>query len=217
MVNDNFFDRMLEYFKENSLVDFKRNLYKYPEIEKLVNMKLKDMVGTKYENYTHLLVPAIRDKFSNNTLLQVMEYTEQSPDFNRKKEFEILYSYNDKEEPIGWFCYSKNAISVSNIKMFSFGTNDITFMRDVKERFLDLLKNYKSISWDSTVDNPFAKHYIKAIIDYNGYCYQDDDGSVVYYINKDNPNNDFSNLENIFDNELLKKAGYYKYSKELEK
>lgn len=209
-----FFNRIMESFKKMTLTDFQKNLYKYPDVEKLLDMTIEDMKGTRYEKYAELLLPNDREYLKDKSLFDLMLVSANSRLFHVENRLEVLYSYNDKEEPVGWFCYEidrHNSKRIENIKMFSFGTNDISFMRDVKEKFLELIGNYDTVSWVSTKTNPFLKHYIRAILEYNGSCSLDKENSeVIYTIDKNNPNDDFSNLEEIFDKEMLRKSGYYK-------
>ena len=209
---EDLFNRLLETFRKESLTDFQRKLPQYPEVERLLKTPLKDMNGTPNEKYIELLLPSDRGMYEDKTLLDVMILTSNLRLKGTTNNFEILYSYNDSEEPLGWFCYLDDRFGgISGIKMFSFGTNDTTFMRDVRDKFLELVKNNERISWTSTRTNLFDKHYIRAVLEYNGRCFiSDNKEEITYYINKSKPNYDFSELERIFDKEMLRKAGYYK-------
>ena len=208
--------RMTEDFRDERFNRFKNNLYKYPEVEKLVNTPLRDMLGTPYEKYVNFVLPKDMDLYMNNTLLDIMQQTDMVKQRGYMGNvFEVLYSYNEEDAPIGWFSFYYEGSTVNNIKMFSFGTNDFTFMRDVKKKFFEILDRFDIVTWGSNQTNPFIKHYIRAIMEYNGSCYLDDNGAIMYTINKYEPNKDFSNLEEIFDREMLRKAGYYKKMAEM--
>lgn len=197
----------LEKFNSRPLEEFDKEIEKFPEIKKLLHTKVGDMVGTKYECYLNLLMPSDREFFKDNTLHDLMEYTIKAKPLHTRSNYEILYSYND-DIPIGWFYYHYLGDRVDVIKMFSFGTGDITFMRDVRDKFDEICREYNRIDWVAVKANPFIKHYIKAMVKYQGTCMEIEDGKgVMFTIDKHNPCKDYSFLKDIFDEDFLRKYG----------
>lgn len=205
---DNQITKLLEAFKSQEISILDKEIEDYPEIKKLLNTKLKDMENNpKYKKYLNLAMPSDREKLKNHTLHDMMVLTVNAKPYNIDGEFDILYSYN-KEYPIGWFTYyhSSTNLLATSIKMFSFGTNDLTFMKDVKKKFNEICDYYVGIEWTSVKTNPFIKHYIKAMIKYKGKCFEIEDGEgIKFIIDKRNPCNDYSFLESIFSEEILNK------------
>lgn len=202
-------DRLIESFHYKGFDDFVKEIENYPDIKKLLNTKLKNMETIlEYQRYLNLVLPTEREFFADNTLLDLIKYSMIPMPLNSKSKYEVLFSYN-KEYPIGWFCYKIVNNNVDAIKMFSFGTDDWVFMRDVRDRFDEILETYNKITWEAVKDNPFIKHYIRAIVKYGGRCEPDneDDRGVVFIIDKDKPNKDFFFLKSMFDEDLLKKCG----------
>lgn len=202
-------DRLIESFQHKGFDEFAKEIEKYPDIKRLLNTKLKDMNSIPdYQRYLNLILPTERECFAENTLFDLIKYSMIPIPLNSKTRYEVLFSYNN-EYPIGWFCYKIVNNNVDAIKMFSFGMDDWVFMRDVRDKFDEVIRSYDKITWEAVKDNPFIKHYIKAIIRYGGVCEPDieDDSGIVFIIDKEKPNKDFSFLKEMFDEDLLKKCG----------
>lgn len=202
-------DRLIESFHHKGFDSFVKEIDNYPDIKRLLDTKLKDMETIpEYQRCLNLVLPTEREFFADNTLLDLIKYSMIPMPLNSKSKYEALFSYN-KEYPIGWFCYKTTNNNVDAIKMFSFGTDDWVFMRDVRDKFDNIIETYDRITWEAVKDNPFIKHYIRAIVKYGGVCEPDDedDRGVVFTIDKDKPNKDFSFLKEMFDEDFLKKCG----------
>lgn len=197
--------KFLENFKSQELAEFDRTIEKYPDIKELLFTKLKDMEkNLKYQKYLNLILPSERFYFRDRTLHELIDYSMTNRFLNHHSGYVVLYSYN-KEYPVGWFCYHYAGEDVKSIKMFSFGTNDLTFMKDVKKEFDNICQKYSRIEWIAVKANPFIKHYIKAILKYKGRCSDLEGEGISFVIDKKYPNEDFSNLKDLFSGEILNK------------
>lgn len=202
-------NKLLEAFRSHEIDVLDRQIEEYPEIKRLLNTKLCDMEGDlKYEKYLNLIMPSDREELKNYTLHDMIELTVTAKPYNMEGTFEMLYSYNG-EYPLGWFAYyhSDSNLLATAIKMFSFGTNDLTFMKDVLKKFDEICNIYVGVEWNSVKTNPFIKHYIKAMIKYHGRCREIANGDgILFTIDKRNPCKDYLFLKDIFDEDVLRKS-----------
>lgn len=116
----------------------------------------------------------------------------------RKAGGEVFFSVSD-DKITGYYAYivvkdeELQCNIVNDIKMFSFDENrsDTTLVKDLKSLIDILLKEYPVIQWTALKDNPANRIYQRAIKEYGGYCYDDDEENsdlVVYEIESEKYN-----------------------------
>ena len=201
-INKNNFSPSLlkEKLEKYNLEGFEQELEKNLKLKNFLLKPFKDLP----DNYKYLFNSADRKNFENYNLLQVMEST-----ILFSTDFEMFISRDGEERPLGWLAYLSANGMISNIKMFAFNNSkaeNITFMKDVKKRFLELCEKNNHIEWTADINNPFTKHYIRAILLYRGRIFKEPEDNLRFIIRKNDPCIDYSYLENIFDPELLRRV-----------
>ena len=192
--------KLQEKFENYELEQFRQELESYPDLKDWLSLPLREVGG----NYWYLLSEEDRETYQNKTLLEFMEGTYLS-----SSNFEMLIS-KENDKPLGWLAYIKFGHSIYNIKMFAFnGISGPTFMKDVKGKFQEFCRTMDIIEWTAELDNPFVKHYVKAILKYRGWVEKLEGKTLKFLIYRYNPCTNFSYLENIFSEEILQKAGYF--------
>ena len=189
----------LQYLRERfEQIDLKylRTMIKEDEsLRDFLLTKLKDL-----PSYRYLFSTQDFKKYQNKTLYDIMKDV-----ILQNESFEVLISKDERQIPLGWFAYTVYMGSVCGIRMFAFNRTkqeNIVFMRDVLEKVEEMYNKYPFVAWTSNPENPFIKHYIKAVIKYKGMVDKLDNGDILFTISKRMPQEE-SNLEAVFGKAFL--------------
>ena len=192
-----------ERFEKADLKYLQKMVKEDEELRNFLFTKLKDLPSS----YRYLFPTRDFKKAQNKTLYKIMKETILQSDF-----FEVLISRDERQVPLGWFACFLHLGSVCDIGMISFNRSkqeNIVFMKDILKKVDEMYNYYPFVSWVCNPENPFIKHYIRAVIKYKGDVTKLENGDIQFFISKRLPRRE-SNLEITFSKEILEKARYYR-------
>lgn len=174
-----FSEGMVKCLEDNSLKEFRQNLHKFPEVEKLVNTPIVDILKTDYKKY--LTQSAYLDE--EKTLLDAMMLWEALAPYYSDNHFEIIYS--DDGIPLGWIHYNialKNRVNF--FLYFPFSKDNEIVLQKAKDTIDKLVEENISLCWNTFAGNPLVNHYLEWVFKYHGTSNIDDSGFAEFLIDK---------------------------------
>lgn len=174
-----FSEGMVKCLEENSLKEFRQNLHNFPEVEKLINTPISDILNTDYKKY--LTQSAYLDE--EKTLLDAMMLWEALAPYYSDNHFEIVYS--EDKIPLGWIHYNIALKSKVNFFLyFPFEEGNTIVLQKAKDTIDKLVEENTSLCWSTFAENPLINYYLKWVFKYNGTCHIDDNGFAEFLIDK---------------------------------